>query len=200
MPWAMRTSALRVVLALLPAAASGAAVSAAQEMLECECDKVRCTCTKQCDCLVAREGYASFLQTMEVPVAWDGSGDDGATLLRSDDGEASAAFLQATEGNSSYASFLQATEGSASALMPAAGNEELLHCDCQKVRCNCLKRCECAMASVTSSGYMSAASAIQIHESVGSLPATDEEASSSAAASADGPQISRHRRKGAATA
>ena len=194
----MRSCGLALLLALI-AGCSGAGLRSSPETLDCECDKVRCTCTKQCDCLVAREGYASFLQTMEVPVAWDGSGDDGATLLRSDDGEASAAFLQATEGNSSYASFLQATEGSASALMPAAGSEELLNCDCQKVRCNCLKRCECAMASVTSSGYMSAASAIQIHESVGS-PASDEEAISSAAPSAEGPLISRHRRKGAESA
>ena len=115
------------------------------------------------------------------------------------DGEGGAVFLQ-TDEDAPRAAFLQATESSANALTPAANNEELLHCDCQKVRCNCLKRCECAMASVTSSGYMSAASAIQIHESVGSLPATDEEASSSAAPSADGPQMSRHRRKGAASA
>ena len=64
---AMRTSALRVVLALLPAAASGAAVSAAQEMLECECDKVRCGCSKQCSCMQADENTgASFLQTVEL--------------------------------------------------------------------------------------------------------------------------------------
>ena len=64
---AMRTSALRVVLALLPAAAWGAAVSAAQEMLECECDKVRCGCSKQCSCMQADENTgASFLQTVEL--------------------------------------------------------------------------------------------------------------------------------------
>ena len=184
-------------LLALVASCAAAGLRSSPETLDCECDKVRCTCTKQCDCLVAKEGYASFLQTMEVPVAWDGSGDDGATLLRSDEGGAGAAFLQATEGNSSYTAFRQATEGSSSALMPAAGNEELLHCDCQKVRCNCLKRCECAMATTTSSGYMSATAAIQIHESVGSLPASDEEVRPSATPSADGPQISRHRRKGA---
>ena len=111
-----------------------------------------------------------------------------------DDGEASAAFLQATEGNSSYASFLQATEGSASALMPAAGNEELLHCDCQKVRCNCLKRCECAIGTSARGVYASAASAIQITESAGPLPDHEE------AVAAAPRRISRHRGGGAAAA
>ena len=140
---------LRCAAALaLCALCAGIAVQSAPESLECECDKVRCTCTKQCDCLVAKEGYASFLQTMEVPVEWDGSSDaEGATILRSEEGSSSAAFLQATES-------------SENALMPAAGNEELLHCDCQKVRCNCLKRCECAIGTSARGVYASAASAI----------------------------------------
>ena len=63
----MRASALRLLLALLPAAGSGAAVGAPQEMLECECDKVRCGCTKQCSCMQADENTgASFLQTVEL--------------------------------------------------------------------------------------------------------------------------------------
>ena len=62
----MRASALRLLLALLPAAGSGAAVGAPQEMLECECDKVRCGCTKQCSCMQADENGASFLQTVEL--------------------------------------------------------------------------------------------------------------------------------------
>ena len=39
-----------------------------------------------------------------------------------------------------HAAFLQTRESSA--LLPAPGNEELLQCDCQKVMCNCLKRCD----------------------------------------------------------
>ena len=63
----MRASALRLLLALLPAAGSGAAVGAPQEMLECECDKVRCGCTKQCSCMQADENTgAGFLQTVEL--------------------------------------------------------------------------------------------------------------------------------------
>ena len=179
-----RASLLRLLLACSlrsPASAAGVRQSA-PEALECECDKVRCTCTKQCDCLVAREGYASFLQTMEVPVEWDGTSDaEGATILRSEEGSSSAAFLQATES-------------SENALMPAAGNEELLHCDCQKVRCNCLKRCECAIGTSARGVYASAASAIQITESAGPLPDHEE------AVAAAPRRISRHRGGGAAAA
>ena len=50
---------------LLLALAAG--VSALPEMLECSCEKVKCVCTKQCDCSVAGE---SFLQLQEMPLDW----------------------------------------------------------------------------------------------------------------------------------
>ena len=50
---------------LLLALAGG--VSALPEMLECSCEKVKCVCTKQCDCSVAGE---SFLQLQEMPLDW----------------------------------------------------------------------------------------------------------------------------------
>lgn len=84
-----RASLLRLLLACSlrsPASAAGVRQSA-PEALECECDKVRCTCTKQCDCLLAQEG--SFLQTLEVPVAWDDAaaesdGADGTSSCKAD--------------------------------------------------------------------------------------------------------------------
>ena len=55
------------LLALSLGAGRALTVGAAQEMLECECDKVRCTCTKECSCMVAGENGGMFLQTMELP-------------------------------------------------------------------------------------------------------------------------------------
>ena len=184
-----RASLLRLLLACSlrsPASAAGVRQSA-PEALECECDKVRCTCTKQCDCLLAQEG--SFLQTLEVPVAWDDAAaeSDGATYLQS-------------EADASHAAFLQAAESSSSALMPAAGSEETLRCDCQKVRCNCLKRCDCARESHAQSaygGYGAAASLVQISESAELLPDAAAEAPPRRGAAA-APRA-RHRSRGGRT-
>jgi hypothetical protein len=154
----MKTRVVRLLLVVAASRASALTTGAAQEMLECECDKVRCTCTKACSCMVAGENGGMFLQTMELPA------------------------LAVDAGSPAPASFLEA----------GAPAVQLDRCDCKKVSCNCLKRCECAIkfgTGMQAAAAASAAALVQVKETDGSLPAAG-----AAAAAPEEARRSRHRR------
>lgn len=90
--------------------------SQGQSTMMCDCEKVRCNCVKRCDCKMPDEGGV-FLQTEErhIPIEWQ------SAFLQEESGDLSTHQLEETTG----------------------GVMQQLECDCDKVKCNCLKHCEC---------------------------------------------------------
>lgn len=100
---------------------SSAAAPISNQPLECECEKVKCSCVKRCDCQLP-SGAPSLLQTQE-------------DLLSLDD---ETAFLELQE--------------------QLQGINQALDCDCDKVKCNCIKHCECSVKASGSPGGLAALS------------------------------------------
>ena len=89
-------------------AATAAPPQRAGAPLECECERVKCSCVKRCDCNLPSGPSLLQMQELLIPV-----------------GEPAMLELEETAG---------------------IVNQELA-CDCDRVKCNCIKHCECSTTS-----------------------------------------------------
>jgi len=114
--------------------------------LECDCERVKCNCVKRCECQLPSSAQnhvaSSFLEIVgEKP---------GATAPLFVDIDTNECFLETGE---------------------SVGQDQhhMLDCECDKVKCNCVKHCEC---SLPSSAAASTTEALQTGEGKTDEPAT----------------------------
>ena len=136
--------------------------------LSCDCGATRCNCLKVCDCKLP----ASFLEmsTGSEPrrrrhrsraagkhgtcASWERApGESGWEAVHADDVPADDAGF----------SFLE--EQSGATLKP--GLNQPMECDCEKVKCTCLRKCECD----SSAAAVSVQSHLQLSHGLGDEPA-----------------------------
>merc|ERR1711998_359739 len=97
--------------------------------LECDCERVKCNCVKRCECQLPSSAQnhvaSSFLEIVgEKP---------GATAPLFVDMDTNECFLETGEKVGQDA-------------------HHMLDCECDKVKCNCVKHCECSLPSAGGGG------------------------------------------------
>lgn len=113
--------------------------------LECDCERVKCNCVKRCECQLptSQQNHvaSSFLEIVGGKV-----GESAPLFVDIDTNEC---FLETGE---------------------SIGQDQhhMLDCDCDKVKCNCVKHCECSLPS-SAAGAQS--DALQVAEGTVPTPA-----------------------------
>jgi len=92
--------------------------------LECDCERVKCNCVKRCEC--------------QLPSAAQNRNAAQFLELASATGKSSAPLFVDTETNEC---FLE------TGVSVGQDTHHMLDCECDKVKCNCVKHCECSLPS-----------------------------------------------------
>jgi len=97
--------------------------------LECDCERVKCNCVKRCECgLPASVDNRQAAQFIELASA---TGKSTAPLWV--DIDTNECFLQTGES-------------------VGQDTHNMLDCECDKVKCNCVKHCECSLPATAGGG------------------------------------------------
>lgn len=100
--------------------------------LECDCERVKCNCVKRCECqLPAAAQNRAAAQFLELASA---TGKKSAPLFV--DTETNECFLETGVKIDSH---------------------HMLDCECDKVKCNCVKHCECSLPTTAAAAGPAAA-------------------------------------------
>jgi len=92
--------------------------------LECDCERVKCNCVKRCEC--------------QLPAAAQNRAAAQFIELASATGKNSAPLWVDTDTNEC---FLE------TGVSVGQDTHHMLDCECDKVKCNCVKHCECSLPS-----------------------------------------------------
>jgi hypothetical protein len=119
---------------MTPAEAHGATsfvqMTTAGHPLECDCERVKCNCVKRCECGLPPANQnrqaTAFLELIGGAV-----GEEPTPLLV--DMDTNECFLETGEKVGQDA-------------------HHMLDCECDKVKCNCVKHCECSLPSAGGAG------------------------------------------------
>jgi len=119
--------------------------------LECDCERVKCNCVKRCECQLPT-GQQNHVASSFLEIA-SGSASKSAPLFV--DIDSSECFLETGE---------------------SVGQDQhhMLDCECDKVKCNCVKHCECSLPSSSAGAQTGGNALVQVEE--GTAAAADKAA------------------------
>jgi len=111
--------------------------------LECDCERVKCNCVKRCECgLPASADNRHAAQFIELASA---TGKSTAPLWV--DIDTNECFLQTGES-------------------VGQDTHNMLDCECDKVKCNCVKHCECSLPATATGGSSSTNNLLQLDQGI----------------------------------
>jgi hypothetical protein len=109
--------------------------------LECDCERVKCNCVKRCECgLPAASENRQAAQFLEIASA---TGKSSAPLYV--DIDTNECFLETGES-------------------VGQDTHHMLDCECDKVKCNCVKHCECSLPATATGAATATNNLLQLEQ------------------------------------